>query len=160
MNLHKRFALKLFVPLFLIAGPVMAETMQVYKSPTCGCCTGWVKHMENAGYDVIVHHVENVNPIKEAHGLPPALASCHTAIINGYLFEGHVPASDIKRFLQEKPHAKGLAVPGMPAGENVPGMEVAGRRASFASYLIPEQASANSSEPIRSSDIEVFDYHR
>ena len=154
MTSTRRLALNLLLPLSLIAGPVVAETMEVYKSPTCGCCEGWVKHMENAGYDVVVHHVENINPIKEANGLPPALASCHTAIINGYLFEGHVPAADVARFLQEKPHARGLAVPGMPAGENVPGMEVAGRRATFASYLIPEQP------PKSVSDLEIFASHR
>ncbi|WP_020406070.1 DUF411 domain-containing protein [Hahella ganghwensis] len=121
----------------LTAGYSSAETMTVYKSPSCGCCAGWVKHMEEAGFDVEVHNVDNVNPIKEQAGLHPELASCHTAMVENYVFEGHVPAADIRQFLKQKPDAKGLAVPGMPAGENVPGMEVPGRRASYASYLIP-----------------------
>ncbi|OZG75343.1 metal-binding protein [Hahella sp. CCB-MM4] len=118
-----------------------AETMTVYKSPSCGCCEGWVKHMEQAGFDVEVHNLHDMNAIKQKVGLHPGLASCHTALVDGYVFEGHVPAQDIRRFLEEKPEAKGLAVPGMPAGENVPGMEVPGRRARFASYLIPATAT-------------------
>ncbi len=123
-----------------------AETMTVYKSPSCGCCEGWVKHMEQAGFDVEVHNLDDMNSIKQKVGLNPGLASCHTALVDGYVFEGHVPAEDIQRFLEEKPDAKGLAVPGMPAGENVPGMEVPGRRAKFASYLIPTTTSEQQPE--------------
>jgi len=104
---------------------VQAEEVVVYKSPTCGCCTDWVKHMEDNGFKVTVKDTPNMNPIKEQAGLTPALASCHTAFVGGYVVEGHVPASDVRRLLQEKPDARGLAVPGMPIGS--PGMEVAGR---------------------------------
>ena len=102
-----------------------AEEVEVYKSPTCGCCGDWVKHMEENGFKVKVHDLNNLNPIKDKAGLTPALASCHTAFVGGYAIEGHVPASDIRRLLKEKPDALGLAVPGMPIGS--PGMEVAGR---------------------------------
>jgi hypothetical protein len=107
------------------ANQARADEVVVYKSPTCGCCTDWVTHMEQNGFSVKVHDITNVNPIKQEAGLDPALASCHTAFVGGYLIEGHVPAVDVRRLLNEKPEALGLAVPGMPIGS--PGMEVAGR---------------------------------
>ncbi len=126
-----------------------AETLEVYKSASCGCCGEWADRMEDAGFKVVRHDSDDMNQIKREAGLPPKLASCHTAFYEGYLFEGHVPAGDIRRFLEEKPNARGLAVPGMPAGENVPGMEVEGKRARFASYLIPHSGD----------DAEVFAIH-
>ena len=93
----------------------------VYKSATCTCCSKWVDHLKENGFRVVAKDVENVNIYKQKFGVTPNLASCHTAIINGYVVEGHVPASDIKRMLKEKPTFKGLAVPGMPVGS--PGME-------------------------------------
>lgn len=108
---------------------VSAETernIHVYKSPTCGCCTDWVKHLEDNGFEVEVSEVDNVTPVKIEAGLTPALASCHTAFINDYVIEGHVPADDIKRLLSQAPQARGLSVPGMPAGS--PGMEMGDRK--------------------------------
>lgn len=93
----------------------------VYKSPTCGCCTKWVDHMREAGFRLEVHDVPNVAPIKAQHGVTHDLQSCHTALVDGYVFEGHVPAEVIRRFLAERPMFAGLAVPGMPMGS--PGME-------------------------------------
>jgi hypothetical protein len=93
----------------------------VYKSPTCGCCMKWVEHMRKAGFEVAVNDVDNVHPVKMRVGVPPGKGSCHTAEVAGYFLEGHVPASDVKRLLGERPAAKGLAVPGMPLGS--PGME-------------------------------------
>ncbi|MDH5184391.1 MAG: DUF411 domain-containing protein [Gammaproteobacteria bacterium] len=93
----------------------------VYKSPTCGCCKKWITHLEDNGFDVTAKNVADVNPYKAENGLPPVLASCHTALVDGYVIEGHVPADDIKRLLKEKPAISGLAVPGMPTGS--PGME-------------------------------------
>lgn len=93
----------------------------VYKTPTCGCCAKWVDHLRGAGYEVEVHDVEQVEPQKAAWGVPANLASCHTAKIGGYVFEGHVPADVIARVIREKPRIAGLAVPGMPMGS--PGME-------------------------------------
>lgn len=95
--------------------------VMVYKSPTCGCCKEWVKHLEANGFAVRTEDVRDVTPYKVAHGVRPALASCHTALVDGYVIEGHVPAADLKRLLKERPAVKGLAVPGMPVGS--PGME-------------------------------------
>lgn len=94
----------------------------VYKTESCGCCSAWVTHLENAGFAVEVHNVDNLGPIKERVGVPVVMGSCHTAEVGGYFVEGHVPADDIKRLLRERPSAKGLTVPAMPVGS--PGMEV------------------------------------
>lgn len=99
------------------AGPVV----EVYKSAYCGCCTGWVDHMKANGFDVKVKNVESPSDYREKFGIPQELGSCHTAKVQGYAIEGHVPAADIKRLLTEKPKAVGLAVPSMPMGS--PGME-------------------------------------
>lgn len=93
----------------------------VNKSPSCGCCKGWVEHLRKAGFPVEVRDTDNLNPIKERVGVPVGKGSCHTAEVGGYFVEGHVPADDIKRLLAEKPDAKGLVLPGMPMGS--PGME-------------------------------------
>ena len=95
--------------------------MVVHKSASCGCCGSWVEHMRNAGFQVEVRDSDNINPIKERVGVPLGKGSCHTAEVGGYFVEGHVPAQDIKRQLAQKPDAKGLVLPGMPAGS--PGME-------------------------------------
>jgi len=93
----------------------------VHKSASCGCCGLWVEHMQQAGFPVEVRNLDNVNPVKERLGVPLGKGSCHTAEVGGYFVEGHVPADDIKRLLAQKPAAKGLVLPGMPAGS--PGME-------------------------------------
>ena len=97
--------------------------MIVFKDPTCGCCGQWVEHLKNNGFDVKVQEVSNTAEYRRKYGVPDALGSCHTAVVNGYAIEGHVPAAEIQRLLKERPKAKGLAVPGMPAGS--PGMESA-----------------------------------
>ena len=97
------------------------QKVDVYKSPTCGCCSQWVEHMKRSGFTVVVHEVRNVMPVRQRFGVPDAMTSCHTAVVGGYAIEGHVPAADIKRLLREKPKAAGLAVPGMVQGS--PGME-------------------------------------
>ena len=94
----------------------------VYKSPTCGCCKLWVEHMEKSGFKVSVIETEDLNPIKLKLGVPAGLGSCHTAKVGDYFVEGHVPASDVKRLLKQKPDVLGISVPGMPIGS--PGMEV------------------------------------
>ncbi len=96
----------------------------VYMSPTCGCCTYWVKHMEENGFSVETVKLNNVDSIKMINKISPQISSCHTGIINGYFVEGHVPAKDVRKMLSLRPKIRGLAVPGMPAGSNVPGMEV------------------------------------
>lgn len=99
--------------------------MTVFKSPTCGCCSKWIEHLEEEGFEVTSRDMPNVAPVKENLSVPSRLASCHTAVVDGYVVEGHVPADDIKRLLREQPDVTGLAVPGMPVGS--PGMEVPGR---------------------------------
>ena len=93
----------------------------VYKSATCGCCGKWIEHMQDAGFKVTAHNRQDMNQIKEEHGVAYELRSCHTAVVDGYVLEGHVPAGDIRRLLKERPAVDGLAVPGMPSGS--PGME-------------------------------------
>ena len=106
-----------------VAGPAIT----VYKSSTCGCCALWVKHLEEAGFDVSVRETEALQAIKAEHGVGDHLASCHTALIDGYVVEGHVPADDIRSMLASRPDIVGLAVPGMIIG--TPGMEIAGQPA-------------------------------
>jgi len=93
----------------------------VYRTPTCGCCSKWAKHLEDHGFSVADHVVRDLSAMKTKNGITPALASCHTAFVGGYVIEGHVPAADIARLLEERPAISGLAVPGMPIGS--PGME-------------------------------------
>lgn len=105
-----------------VPGLAQAAEMTVYKSPYCGCCKDWIKHVEAAGYAVKVLDKEDMDGIKEILKVPEPAQSCHTAVVGDYIIEGHVPAADIDRLLRERPEARGLAVPGMPAGS--PGMEV------------------------------------
>ncbi len=93
----------------------------VYKSPTCGCCENWIDHLREHGFEVEAVDRDDLSATKTEYGVEPALQSCHTAVIDGYVIEGHVPADLIKRFVAEKPADAGLAVPGMPVGS--PGME-------------------------------------
>lgn len=102
-----------------LAGEPVAVT--VYRSPTCGCCSKWIEHLEANGFRVEARDVQDVAPFKRSAGVPPALASCHTAHVGGYVVEGHVPAADLRRLLAEQPPILGLAVPRMPVGS--PGME-------------------------------------
>lgn len=115
-------ALKLPPP----AGALAATRPQVvvYKDPLCGCCDYWVDHIRDAGFPVVAHDTAEMAAIKARHGVPRALASCHTGLVDGYVLEGHVPAGAFERLLAERPQAIGLAVPGMPIGS--PGMEVEG----------------------------------
>lgn len=99
-----------------------ASLLVVHKHPSCGCCGLWIEHMREAGFQVEVQDHEDMGPIKQRVGVPYAKGSCHTAEIDGYFIEGHVPAADVKRLLAERPEARGLTVPGMPAGS--PGMEM------------------------------------
>lgn len=134
MTIFRR--LSLFVlPLLLVAwsGMAAAETIVVHKTPWCGCCIKWVEHLQAEGFTVEVRELEDLDPVAQQLGVPDALRSCHTAEVAGYAIEGHVPASDIRRLLKEKPQAAGLSVPGMPIGS--PGMEQGDRREPYASVL-------------------------
>ena len=106
-----------------LSGPAIV----VYKSPSCGCCTKWVEYLQARGFQVTAHDVDDVSPTKHRYGVPDALASCHTALVGGYVIEGHVPAEDILRLLREHPSVVGLTVPGMVTGS--PGMEGGARQA-------------------------------
>ncbi len=108
--------------------------MMVYKSPTCGCCTKWVDYLRDAGMEVNTTDTEDMGSIKERFGVPGKLSSCHTAVVGGYIVEGHVPIADIQRLLKERPDAVGLSVPAMPIGS--PGMEVEGRPADNYNVLL------------------------
>ena len=99
----------------------------VYKSPACGCCGQWEKHMRESGFRLETNNVSDVTPLKRKYGVPEALHSCHTATVDGYVLEGHVPAADVKRLLRERTKTTGLAVPGMVPGS--PGMEQGAPRA-------------------------------
>lgn len=98
--------------------------VDVYKSPTCGCCGQWVRHMRANGFTVVIHDIADVDTFRAKAGVPPQFAACHTALVDGYVVEGHVPAADIRKLLAERPKAVGLAVPGMPA--SAPGMDSPG----------------------------------
>lgn len=127
--------LSFLAPLALLASAsAAAATLDVVKSPTCGCCSVWIERMKAAGFTVQARDVADTGPTAKAAGVPDTLRSCHTAKIGGYAIEGHVPAADIKRLLAEKPKAVGLSVPGMVAGS--PGMEVAGRSDRYQVMLI------------------------
>ncbi|MBW2288872.1 MAG: DUF411 domain-containing protein [Deltaproteobacteria bacterium] len=111
-------ALVLLTTVAIAAEPV---EIAVYRTPTCGCCSKWVKHLEDHGFAVDDHVVPDLSAMKAENGITPALASCHTAFVGGYVIEGHVPADDIAELLETRPAVSGIAVPGMPIGS--PGME-------------------------------------
>ena len=106
-----------------LAAPASSfAAVKIVLSPTCGCCKGWVAHLQQHGFRTGIEEVPEINARKTAARIPAAFWSCHTGFVDGYFIEGHVPADDIKRLLIERPRARGLAVPGMPIGS--PGMEV------------------------------------
>lgn len=146
-NSSRRQLCLLVLPL-LMSRPAWAQAaslpvVDVWKSPTCGCCKDWVTHMEDNGFAVQVHDTGN-NAIRSQMKMPTQYGSCHTARIGNYAVEGHVPAADVKRLLSEKPEAIGLAVPGMPIGS--PGMDdpvYGGRKDPYDVLLIAADGSAS-----------------
>jgi hypothetical protein len=120
---HTHFLASLLAAVALNTGAAELPEVEVYKSPYCGCCTEWAKHMVDNGFRVKSINVDDVPAARARLGMPEHYGSCHTAKIGSYVIEGHVPAADIKRLLKEKPKAVGLAAPGMPGGS--PGMESA-----------------------------------
>ncbi|WP_420455001.1 DUF411 domain-containing protein [Rubrivirga sp.] len=117
-----------------------APTLTVYKSPTCGCCAMWVEHMEAAGFTVDVRDRDDMAAVKDSLGVPSDLASCHTGVVDGYVVEGHVPAEQVARLLEERPEARGLSVPGMPIGS--PGMEMGDRRDPYDVLIVGPEGEA------------------
>ena len=139
--------MKNFVASLLVLGLVQATwaapttpVIDVYKSPTCGCCNKWIDHLKANGFTVRAHDTENVQAHKVRLGVPPGYGSCHTAEVNGYVIEGHVPAKEMKRLLKEKPRARGLVVPAMPAGS--PGMEIGDRKDAYDVFLVNRDGSS------------------
>lgn len=127
---------------FAVAAKPSAIPVEVWKDPNCGCCKDWIAHMEKNGFAVTVKDQGN-NAARARLGMPQKFGSCHTAVVQGYVIEGHVPASDIQRLLKEKPQALGLAVPGMPVGS--PGMDGAvygGRRDPYKVLLVQKDGSS------------------
>ncbi|PWJ20796.1 DUF411 domain-containing protein [Jannaschia seohaensis] len=135
-----------------LAGRTSAQSLppriNVYKSPTCGCCSAWVDHMARAGFAVDAQDIdqESLYALKAQSGITPDLASCHTALVDGYVVEGHVPVADVERLLAERPEAIGLSVPGMPIGS--PGMEMGNQHDAFDTLLV-----------MRDGSTEVFQRH-
>ena len=125
--------------------PVWAQTakpqLEVWKDPNCGCCKDWIDHMQSNGFAVKTYETGN-NTARARLGLPQKLGSCHTAVVSGYVVEGHVPASDVKRLLKERPKALGLAVPGMPVGSpGMDGPEYKGRKDPYDVLLVQADGS-------------------
>ena len=110
-------------PRALAASPAL----EVWKNRGCACCSAWGEHFERAGFAITMHEVDDLRPVRAAEGVPADLAGCHTAKVDGYLIEGHVPVAAVQRLLSERPAVAGLAVPGMPIGS--PGMEIEGQPA-------------------------------
>lgn len=123
MTVTTRLVSALFAVLLsaFAAGPASAQDVTMWRSPSCGCCKLWAKHLERAGFTVRVVDDRDLTRIKAANQVPTDLASCHTAVVDGYVIEGHVPPREIRRLLAERPKAVGLSVPGMPS--SAPGMD-------------------------------------
>ena len=134
------------IPAAACAKPAKAAVLNIYKSPYCGCCGAWVEHIKSSGIRAVVREMEDVSPIAKKAGVPDKVRSCHTATIDGYFVEGHVPATDIRKLLRERPKARGIAVPGMPIGS--PGMEQGGRKDAFNTLIVD-----------RSGAVRVFSRH-
>ena len=112
----------------------------VFKTPTCGCCGKWIEHLKANGFIVKVQEVNDTSAYERQYRVPQSMVSCHTAVVNGYTIEGHVPAAEIKRLLNERPRAVGLAVPGMPVGS--PGMEAV-RSEAYSVFVFDESGRAS-----------------
>jgi hypothetical protein len=128
--------------MILPAAHAALPVIDVYKTESCGCCIQWVEHLQANGFKVNVNNVPDTAPYRKKYGIPQKLGSCHTGVVQGYAIEGHVPAKEIKRLLQERPKATGLAVPGMPIGS--PGMEVEGRPADKYDVLLVQASGKHS----------------
>lgn len=157
-QLRKRFfATLLSLVAGLLSPSISAQsiddiTLNVYKEPTCGCCVGWIDHMDENGYSSTVHHPANLNSVKAQLGLQPEWVSCHTAVTDeGFVFEGHIPEKFIAQFLANPPTgAMGLAVPGMPIGG--PGMEIGDQFTPYDILLINKDGSHSVFASIKSAD--------
>ncbi|MEH2440788.1 DUF411 domain-containing protein [Nostoc sp.] len=117
----------------------IALNATVYHSPDCNCCGGWIDHLKTQGFQITDFPTPDIEKVKQKYNVPDNLSSCHTAIVNGYVIEGHVPANDIKRLLQEKPNVAGLSIPQMPVG--TPGMEIGNQKDPFTVFTFDRNNS-------------------
>ena len=142
---RREFIIATMAALAVPAGAAAAPAaLQVWKAPTCGCCRDWIRHLESNGFKVQVHDSGNT-AARARLGIPMRLGSCHTALIEGYAIEGHVPAREIRRLLAERPQAIGLAVPGMPIGSpGMDGPEYGARKDAFDVLLVRKDGSTTS----------------
>ena len=141
MNLKIAFSVVFVLSLMVISSPSQTGVqVTVYKTRTCSCCKNWIAHLQANGFSVHVQDVDSTAAYQKQYRVPTNLVSCHTAVVNGYAIEGHVPAREIKRLLTERPKTLGLAVPGMPMGS--PGME--GPRSQAYSVLTLDAAGSTS----------------
>jgi hypothetical protein len=140
MNRREALVLLALLPATASAqrGPI---AIHVFKNADCGCCGEWVKHLETAGFRVKVTNVTDTAAVRSRLGMPDRYGSCHTATVEGYVLEGHVPATDVRRLIATRPAALGLAVPGMPVGS--PGMEVGDRVDRYDVLLVPRIGDAS-----------------
>ena len=156
----RRFALKM--PLALVGAAVLTQPLRalagsgpnqiaVWKTPSCGCCHEWVAHLRKSGFEVVTHDVDDTAPVRQKLGLNAKFGSCHTARLDSYVVEGHVPAQELRRLLRERTKALGLAVPGMPMGS--PGMEMGNTRDAYDVLLVLADGSSRvyQSYPAKSS---------
>ena len=132
----------LFFSLLFSGLNLSAAQFEVFKSPTCGCCQKWADALEANGHEVITHHVDNLHKIKFDAGVPVELGACHTAFVDGYVVEGHVPIEAINELLENKPDIKGIAVPGMP-GESL-GMEQGRQPQPYVVYSFDNEKNISS----------------
>lgn len=136
----KTLATTVLLSLGLAATAHAAQEVTVYKTPTCGCCKQWVGYLEEHGYRVETRDMADLSFVKAMSGVRPQYASCHTAVVDGYVVEGHVPVSDIERLLSERPDVIGISAPGMPVGS--PGMEQGDRRDDYQVVTLEKDGGA------------------
>lgn len=150
--MHRRFIIQAGAVLLCAAAVPLAglaqtrPMLEVWKSPTCGCCHDWITHLQANGFQVTAHDVsESVKAAQRLKlGLAEKFGSCHTALIDGYVIEGHVPAREIHRLVQQRPRALGIAVPGMPVGSpGMDGLVYGGRKDAYAVLLVQRDGSAS-----------------
>jgi len=141
--MRKKFCMLLFIliSLFIFNTHVLASEVFVYKDPNCGCCNKWISHLKEHGFTVESENSPNLSSIKEKLGISRELSSCHTAVVEGYVIEGHVPAKDVKRLLREQPELRGLSVPEMPIGS--PGMEMGDKKEKFDVIAVSKDGSTS-----------------
>lgn len=142
LNRRRWLAGALLLPLAGAWAAPARPSVEVWKDPNCGCCKDWVAHLVANGFQVMVHDTGN-NAMRSQLGIAPKYGSCHTALVAGYALEGHVPARDIKRLLQDKPEGIGLAVPGMPVGSpGMDGPEYGNRKDAYSVLLLKKDGSS------------------